>query len=219
MKFFLDTADVAEIADLASAGMVDGVTTNPSLVAKTGRDLFELLAEIAGLVPGPISAEVTATEQEAMLREAHRLAEIAKNICVKLPLTWDGLRACRRLAAEGIKVNLTLCFSPGQALLAAKAGATFVSPFVGRLDDAGHEGMELIEDICTIYGNYPDTIRTEVLVASIRSVGHVIEAARLGADVATMPAKVMRALVQHPLTDKGLAQFLADWEKTGQRIV
>ncbi len=219
MKFFLDTADVAEIADLASAGMVDGVTTNPSLVAKTGRDLFELLAEIADLVPGPISAEVTATEQEDMLREAHRLAEIAKNICIKLPLTWDGLRACRRLAAEGIKVNLTLCFSPGQALLAAKAGATFVSPFVGRLDDAGHEGMELIEDICTIYGNYPDAIRTEVLVASIRSVGHVIEAARLGADVATMPAKVMRALVQHPLTDKGLAQFLADWEKTGQRIV
>ncbi len=218
MKFFLDTADVAEIADLASAGMVDGVTTNPSLVAKTGRDLFELLAEIAGLVPGPISAEVTATDQEGMLREAHRLAEIASNICIKLPLTWDGLRACRRLTGEGIKVNVTLCFSPGQALLAAKAGASFVSPFVGRLDDAGHEGMELIEDICTIFGNYPDTIRTEVLVASVRSVGHVIEAARLGADVVTMPAKVMRALVQHPLTDKGLAQFLADWEKTGQRI-
>ena len=218
MKFFLDTADVAEIADLASGGMVDGVTTNPSLVAKTGRDLFELLAEIAGLVPGPISAEVTATDQEGMLREAHRLAEIASNICIKLPLTWDGLRACRRLTGEGIKVNVTLCFSPGQALLAAKAGASFVSPFVGRLDDAGHEGMELIEDICTIFGNYPDTIRTEVLVASVRSVGHVIEAARLGADVVTMPAKVMRALVQHPLTDKGLAQFLADWEKTGQRI-
>ena len=218
MKFFLDTADVAEIADLASAGMVDGVTTNPSLVAKTGRDLFELLAEIAGLVPGPISAEVTATDQEGMLREAHRLAEIASNICIKLPLTWDGLRACRRLTGEGIKVNVTLCFSPGQALLAAKAGASFVSPFVGRLDDVGHEGMELIEDICTIFGNYPDTIRTEVLVASVRSVGHVIEAARLGADVVTMPAKVMRALVQHPLTDKGLAQFLADWEKTGQRI-
>ena len=219
MKFFLDTADVAEIADLASAGMVDGVTTNPSLVAKTGRDLFELLAEIAGLVPGPISAEVTATDQDGMLREAHRLAEIASNICIKLPLTWDGLRACRRLTGEGIKVNVTLCFSPGQALLAAKAGASFVSPFVGRLDDAGHEGMELIEAICTIFGNYPDTIRTEVLVASVRSVGHVIEAARLGADVVTMPAKVMRALAQHPLTDKGLAQFLADWEKTGQRIV
>ncbi len=219
MKFFLDTADVGEIADLASAGMVDGVTTNPSLVAKTGRDLFELLAEIASLVPGPISAEVTATEQQAMLAEAHRLVEIADNICIKLPITWDGLRACRRLAAEGVKVNLTLCFSPGQALLAAKAGASFVSPFVGRLDDAGHEGMELIEDICTIFGNYPDTIRTEVLVASVRSVGHVIAAARLGADVVTMPAKVMRALVQHPLTDKGLAQFLADWEKTGQRIV
>ncbi len=219
MKFFLDTADVEEIAELAAAGMVDGVTTNPSLVAKTGRDFFELLAEIAALVPGPISAEVTATEQEAMLKEAHRLVEIADNICIKLPITWDGLRACRRLAAEGIKVNLTLCFSPGQALLAAKAGASFVSPFVGRLDDAGHEGMELIEDICTIFGNYPDSIRTEVLVASVRSVGHVIAAARLGADVATMPAKVMRALVQHPLTDKGLAQFLADWEKTGQRIV
>ncbi len=219
MKFFLDTADVEEIAELAAAGMVDGVTTNPSLVAKTGRNFFELLAEIAALVPGPISAEVTATEQGAMLEEAHRLVEIADNICIKLPITWDGLRACRRLAAEGVKVNLTLCFSPGQALLAAKAGASFVSPFVGRLDDAGHEGMELIEDICTIFGNYPDSIRTEVLVASVRSVGHVIAAARIGADVATMPAKVMRALVQHPLTDKGLAQFLADWEKTGQRIV
>ncbi len=218
MKFFLDTADVEEIRELAAAGMVDGVTTNPTLVARTGRNFFELLEEICRLVSGPVSAEVTATDEQGMLREAHRLAEIAPNICIKLPLTWDGLRACRRLTGEGIKVNVTLCFSPGQALLAGKAGATFVSPFVGRLDDVGHEGMELIDDICTIYRNYQESIRTEVLVASVRTVGHVIEAARLGADVATMPARILRALVQHPLTDKGLAQFLADWEKTGQRI-
>lgn len=219
MQFFVDTADVGEIAELAASGLVDGVTTNPTLVARTGRPLFDVLAEICALVPGPVSAEVAATDFDGMLREAHRLAEIAGNICVKLPLTWDGLKACRRLSAEGIATNLTLCFHPAQALLAARAGATFVSPFVGRLDDIGHRGMELVEQICAIYRNYPETIRTRVLAASIRNLGHVIEAARAGAHVATVPPAVLRAMVQHPLTDKGLAGFLADWQKTGQRIV
>ncbi|GBD43983.1 Transaldolase [bacterium HR40] len=219
MQFFVDTADVGEIAELAASGLVDGVTTNPTLVARTGRPLFDVLAEICALVPGPVSAEVAATDFDGMLREAHRLAEIAGNICVKLPLTWDGLKACRRLSAEGIATNLTLCFHPAQALLAARAGATFVSPFVGRLDDIGHRGMELVEQICAIYRNYPETIRTRVLAASIRNLGHVVEAARAGAHVATVPPAVLRAMVQHPLTDKGLAGFLADWQKTGQRIV
>lgn len=219
MKFFIDTADVGEIAELAATGLLDGVTTNPSLVAKTGRPVFEVLVEICALVPGPVSAEVAATDFDGMMREAHRLAEIAPNICIKVPLTWDGLKACRRLSAEGTAVNVTLCFTPAQALLAAKAGATFVSPFVGRLDDIGQRGMQLVEQICAIYRNYPDTIRTQVLAASIRSVGHVIDAAIAGAHVVTVPPAVLRAMVHHPLTDKGLAGFLADWQKTGQRIV
>ncbi len=219
MKFFVDTADVGEITDLADSGMLDGVTTNPSLVAQTGRNFFEVLGEICALVDGPVSAEVAATRFDPMMREGRRLAEVAPNIAVKVPLTWDGLKACRKLADDGIKVNVTLCFSPAQALLAAKAGATFVSPFIGRLDDAGHNGMELIAEICEIFRNNPDTLRTEVLVASVRHPGHIIEAARLGAHVATMPPKVLRQLASHPLTDKGLAAFLKDWEATGQRIV
>jgi transaldolase len=218
MKFFVDTADVAEIAELAATGLLDGVTTNPSLVAKSGRNFFEVIQEICALVEGPVSAEVTATSYDRMLAEGHRLAELAPNVCVKLPLIWDGLKACKTLSSEGIKVNVTLCFAPAQALMAAKAGATFVSPFVGRLDDIGHDGMELIADIVTIFRNY-DHLQTEVLVASARHPGHVVEAARLGADVVTMPPKVLHQLIQHPLTDKGLAGFLKDWEATGQRIV
>lgn len=217
MKFFVDTADVAEIADLAATGLVDGVTTNPSLVAKTGRPFLEVLAEICRLVDGPVSAEVTATDQAGMLREAERLIAVAPNVCIKVPLTIDGLKACRALSARGVAVNVTLCFSPAQALLAAKAGATFVSPFVGRLDDVAHDGMRLIADIVRIYRNYP-AFRTEVLVASVRHPGHVVEAARLGAHVATVPPAVIRQLVRHPLTDKGLEAFLADWAKTGQTI-
>jgi len=217
MRFFVDTADVAEIADLAATGLVDGVTTNPSLVAKTGRPFLEVLAEICRLVDGPVSAEVTATDQAGMLREAERLLAVARNVCIKVPLTIDGLKACRALAARGVAVNVTLCFSPAQALLAAKAGATFVSPFVGRLDDVAHDGMRLIADIVQIYRNYP-TLKTEVLVASVRHPGHVVEAARLGAHVATLPPAVIRQLVRHPLTDKGLEAFLADWAKTGQTI-
>ncbi len=217
MRFFVDTADVAEIADLAATGLVDGVTTNPSLVAKTGRPFLEVLAEICRLVEGPVSAEVTATDQVGMLREAERLLAVARNVCIKVPLTIDGLKACRALAARGVAVNVTLCFSPAQALLAAKAGATFVSPFVGRLDDVAHDGMRLIADIVQIYRNYP-TLKTEVLVASVRHPGHVVEAARLGAHVATLPPAVIRQLVRHPLTDKGLEAFLADWAKTGQTI-
>lgn len=217
MRFFVDTADVAEIADLAATGLVDGVTTNPSLVAKTGRPFLEVLAEICRLVDGPVSAEVTATDQAGMLREAERLIAVAPNVCIKVPLTIDGLKACRALSARGVAVNVTLCFSPAQALLAAKAGATFVSPFVGRLDDVAHDGMRLIADIVQIYRNYP-AFRTEVLVASVRHPGHVVEAARLGAHVATVPPAVIRQLVRHPLTDKGLEAFLADWAKTGQTI-
>ena len=217
MRFFVDTADVAEIADLAATGLVDGVTTNPSLVAKTGRPFLEVLAEICRLVDGPVSAEVTATDQAGMLREAERLLAVARNVCIKVPLTLDGLKACRALAARGVAVNVTLCFSPAQALLAAKAGATFVSPFVGRLDDVAHDGMRLIADIVQIYRNYP-TLKTEVLVASVRHPGHVVEAARLGAHVATLPPAVIRQLVRHPLTDKGLEAFLADWAKAGQTI-
>ncbi|MDW8342275.1 MAG: fructose-6-phosphate aldolase [Geminicoccaceae bacterium] len=217
MKFFVDSADVHEIADLAATGLVDGVTTNPSLVAKTGRPFFLVLEEICRLVSGPVSAEVTATDVAGMLREASRLLEVAPNVCIKLPLTPAGLQACRALADRGAKVNVTLCFSPAQAILAAKAGAAFVSPFVGRLDDVGHDGMRLISDILQIYRNYPN-FRTEVLVASIRHPLHVVEAARLGAHVATMPPAVLRQLVRHPLTDKGLEAFLADWAKTGQRI-
>jgi transaldolase len=219
MKFFIDTADVAEIADLAASGLVDGVTTNPSLVAKSGRNFLEVVREICELVPGPVSAEVTAVDHDGMLAEGRKLARLAPNVCVKVPLTWDGLKTCKALSSEGTQVNVTLCFTPGQTLLAAKAGATFVSPFVGRLDDVGYEGMQLIADIVEIYKNYPDTLRTEVLAASVRGPNHVIEAARLGAHVATLPPKVLRDLALHPLTDKGLAAFLKDWEKTGQRIL
>lgn len=217
MKFFLDTADVAEIRSLAALGLVDGVTTNPSLIAKTGRKMAEVITEICAAVEGPVSAEVTATEHAAMLAEGRALRKLAHNVVVKLPLTADGLRACRDLSEEGILVNVTLCFSPAQALLAAKAGAAYVSPFVGRLDDVGHDGMALIADILAIYDNYD--FATEVLVASVRHPMHVVQAAKLGADVATMPPAVLRALINHPLTDKGLAGFLADWAKTGQSIL
>lgn len=219
MKFFIDTADVAEIADLAASGFVDGVTTNPSLIAKSGRDFLEVVKEICEIVPGPVSAEVTAVHYEGMLAEGRKLAKLAPNVCVKVPLTWDGLKTCRALSNEGTQVNVTLCFQAGQAILAAKAGAAFISPFVGRLEDVGHEGMQLISDIVEVYSNYPDTLRTEVLVASVRGVNHVVEAARMGAHVVTVPPKVLRDMALHPLTDKGLAGFLKDWEKTGQKIL
>ena len=218
MKFFVDTAEVAEIKLLAESGLLDGVTTNPSLVAKSGKCMRDVIAEICAIVPGPVSAEVAATKYEDMLAEARVLREIARNVAVKVPLTPDGLRACRKLAGDGTMVNVTLCFSPAQALLAAKAGATFVSPFVGRLDDIGESGMGLIADILTIFRNY-SYLKTEVLVASVRSPMHVVEAAKLGAHVATVPPAVLRSLFNHPLTDKGLAAFLADWAKTGQHIV
>lgn len=218
MKFFVDTADIAEIEDLATTGLVDGVTTNPTLIMKSGRDFFEVIAEICALVPGPVSAEVAATTVDGMLAEAARLTPIAPNITIKVPLTWDGLKATKRLTADGVKVNVTLCFTAAQALLAAKAGATYISPFVGRLDDIGLDGLELISDICQIYEQY-ESIHTEVLVASVRSPGHVIEAAKMGAHVATLPPAVLRQLALHPLTDKGLAAFLKDWEATGQKIV
>jgi transaldolase len=220
MKFFVDTADVAEIKELAATGLLDGVTTNPSLVAKANRDFKEIVAEICELVPGPVSAEVAATDLDGMLEEGRALAGIAMNVAVKVPLTWDGLKACRALTSEGTMVNVTLCFSANQALLAAKAGATFVSPFVGRLDDAGQDGdgMELVREIRTIYDNYAE-LETQILAASIRHVTHVKQAAMIGADVVTVPPAVLRALVQHPLTDKGLDLFLADWRRTGQRIV
>jgi transaldolase len=217
MKFFVDTADVSEIKELAATGLLDGVTTNPSLVAKAKRDFKEIIAEICAVVPGPVSAEVAATDLEGMLREGRVLARIAKNVTVKVPLTWDGLKACRALTGEGTMVNVTLCFSANQALLAAKAGATFISPFVGRLDDAGQDGMELIREIRTVYDNYAD-LKTQILTASIRNVMHVKQAAMIGADVATVPPAVLRSLVHHPLTDKGLEQFVGDWKKTGQRI-
>ena len=218
MKFFVDTADVAEIKELAATGLLDGVTTNPSLVAKAKRDFKEIIAEICALLPGPVSAEVAAIDVDGMLKEGRALAKIAKNVTVKVPLTFDGLKACRRLTDDGTMVNVTLCFSANQALLAAKAGATFISPFVGRLDDAGQDGMELVREIRTVYDNYPD-LRTQILAASIRNVTHVKQAAMIGADVATVPPAILRALIHHPLTDKGLELFLADWKKTGQRIV
>jgi transaldolase len=217
MKFFVDTADTKEIKDLAASGLLDGVTTNPSLIAKAGRDIHEVIAEICEIVPGPVSAEVAATEYERIMSEAAILRRIAKNVTIKVPLTPDGLRACKALSSDGAMVNVTLCFSAGQALLAAKAGATFVSPFVGRLDDIGHVGMELIADIVQIFSNY-EALRTEVLVASVRSPLHVIDAAKVGAHVATLPPAVLRSLYHHPLTDKGLENFLADWKKTGQSI-
>ena len=217
MKFFIDTADVGEIRELAQTGMVDGVTTNPSLIAKSGRPMAEVIKEICVVVDGPVSAEVTATDLETMLKEGHYLAGIASNVAVKVPLTVDGLKTCKALSDEGTQVNVTLCFSAAQALLAAKAGATFVSPFVGRLDDIGDDGMELIEDIVQIYGVYD--FPTEVLVASVRGPNHVVQAAKMGAGVATLPPAVLRQMYNHPLTDKGLAAFLADWKKTGQSIL
>ena len=216
MKFFADTADVSEIRELADLGLLDGVTTNPSLILKSGRNIDEVTREICAMVDGPVSAEVTATDYAGMMREAAVLARIADNVCIKLPLTLDGLKACKALTSEGRQTNVTLCFSANQALLAAKAGATFISPFIGRLDDIGLDGMELISEIRTIYDNYD--FKTQILAASIRTVNHVRTAAMIGADVATMPPSVIKALVKHPLTDKGLETFLADWAKTGQKI-
>jgi transaldolase len=218
MKFFVDTANLTEIEELAATGLLDGVTTNPTLVAAAKRDFKGLIADICRLVPGPVSAEVAATDTDTMLQEGRVLAKIASNVAVKVPMTWDGLKVCRALSDEGTMVNVTLCFSANQALLAAKAGATFISPFIGRLDDAGADGMDLIREIRTIYDNYPD-LTTQILAASIRNVGHVKTAAMIGADVATVPPGVLRALAAHPLTDKGLQQFVADWQKTGQKIV
>ncbi len=217
MKFFVDTADVAAIAELNDLGMVDGVTTNPSLILKSGRDILEVTKEICDIVSGPVSAEVVALKADEMIAEGRRLAEIAPNITVKLPLTWDGLKACKVLTGEGRMVNVTLCFSVNQALIAAKAGATFISPFIGRLDDINLDGMELIRDIRQVYDNYG--FETEILAASIRTVNHVAQAALIGADVMTAPPEVIRKLASHPLTDAGLAQFLKDWEKTGQKIL
>ncbi|MGR3493493.1 MAG: fructose-6-phosphate aldolase [Shimia sp.] len=217
MKFFVDTAEIDAIAELNDLGMVDGVTTNPSLILKSGRDILEVTKEICDLVDGPVSAEVVALEADAMIEEGRKLAEIADNITVKLPLTWDGLKACKVLSGEGKMVNVTLCFSANQALLAAKAGATFISPFIGRLDDINLDGMELIEDIRTIYDNYG--FETQILAASIRTVNHVLDSARIGADVITAPPGVIKALASHPLTDKGLDAFMKDWAKTGQSIL
>jgi len=217
MKFFVDTAEVAEIKELASYGLLDGVTTNPSLIAKSGRDFKEVIAEICKIVDGPVSAEVAATDYENMVREGEILSKIAKNVCIKLPLTLDGLKACSYFSKKGIKTNVILCFSAAKAILAAKAGATFVSPFVGRLDDIGQDGLSLIEEICTIYQNYP-AFKTEVLVASVRNPIHITSAAKMGAHVATVPAKILKQLASHPLTDKGLETFVKDWASTGQKI-
>ena len=218
MKIFIDTADINEIREANRIGILDGVTTNPSLIAKSGRNFLEVVEEICGIVEGPVSAEVTALDAETMIAEGRKLAKIAKNIAVKVPLTWDGLKACKTLTGEGTMVNVTLCFSANQALLAAKAGATFVSPFIGRLDDINLDGMELIREIREIYDNYP-ALKTEILAASIRSANHVKESALAGADVATVPPAVLKGLVAHPLTDKGLETFLSDWKKTGQKIL
>ncbi len=216
MKFFADTAEIDDIRELAATGLLDGVTTNPSLIAKSGRDFMEVTKEICGIVDGPVSAEVVALDHDTMLKEAHILRKIADNVCIKVPLTIDGLKTCKALTDDGTMVNVTLCFSANQALLAAKAGATFVSPFVGRHDDNGVNGMELIRDIRTIYDNY--LFDTEILVASVRHATHVLESALIGADVMTAPPKVIKALFNHVLTDKGIEGFLADWKTTGQSI-
>lgn len=218
MKFFIDTADVDAIKDLTTTGLVDGITTNPSLIAKSGRDFKEVITEICDIVEGPVSAEVTAVEADKMIEQGRHLARIAENVAVKVPLTMEGLKACRALSDDGKMVNVTLCFSAAQALLAAKAGATFISPFIGRLDDMGEDGIKLIQQIREIYDNYDD-LETEILAASIRSVNHVRDSAIAGADVATIPPQLLQSLAAHPLTDKGLAAFLADWEKTGQSIL
>ena len=217
MKFFVDTADIADIREMADTGLLDGVTTNPSLIAKSGRDFMEVTKEICDLVDGPVSAEVVALDHETMMKEAETLRKIADNVCIKVPLTIDGLKTCKKLTSDGTQVNVTLCFSANQALLAAKAGATFVSPFVGRHDDNGFNGMELIRDIKQVYENYTD-FTTEILVASIRNPVHVLQSALIGADVATMPPAVIKGLFKHILTDKGIEGFVADWEKTGQTI-
>lgn len=217
MKFFADTADVNEIAELAATGLLDGVTTNPSLIKKSGRDFKEVVKEICGLTDGPVSAEVVALDFEGMKREGELLAKIASNVCIKVPLTIDGLKACNYFTSQGTQVNVTLCFSAAQAILAAKAGATFVSPFVGRLDDIGQDGLQLISDIVEIYNSYP-SFETEVLVASVRHPMHIVDSAKMGAHVMTAPPSVIKALVKHPLTDKGLEQFLKDWEATGQKL-
>jgi transaldolase len=218
MKFFIDTADIAEIRELAATGLVDGVTTNPSLIAKTGRNFLETIAEICEIIPGSVSAEVASTDFDTMLKEGLKLAKIAPNVTVKVPLTPAGLKTCKALSDQGTEVNVTLCFSAAQALLAAKAGATYVSPFVGRLDDIGEDGIGLIGDIIEIYASYT-SITTQVLVASVRGPAHVIAAAKMGADVATLPPAVLKQMFGHPLTEKGLATFVADWAKTGQSIL
>ncbi|QDC36076.1 MULTISPECIES: fructose-6-phosphate aldolase [Sphingobium] len=217
MKFFVDTADTNEIRELAATGLLDGVTTNPSLIHKSGRKFLEVVEEICGIVEGPVSAEVVALDHETMMKEAAVLRKIAGNVCIKVPLTIDGLKTCKALTGEGVMVNVTLCFSANQALLAAKAGATFISPFVGRHDDNGFDGMKLIEDIRLIYDNY--SFATEILVASVRHPIHVLESAKIGADVMTAPPSVIKALFNHVLTEKGIAGFLADWEKTGQSVL
>ena len=217
MKFFVDSADIKQIEDLMPTGLIDGVTTNPSLIAKNGDDMSKTIKDICALVPGPVSAEVTATDSDKMLEEGQYLASLAKNVTIKVPLTINGLKTCKALRAQGTQVNVTLCFSATQALLAAKAGASFISPFVGRLDDIGEKGMDLIEDIVVIYENYG--FDTEVLVASVRSKQHVIDAAIIGAHVTTLPPKVIYELYEHPLTDKGLKAFLDDWSKSGQSIL
>jgi len=217
MKFFVDTADVAAISELNDLGMVDGVTTNPSLILKSGRDILEVTKEICGIVSGPVSAEVVALTADEMIAEGRKLAGIAPNIAVKVPLTWDGLKTCKVLSSEGFMVNVTLCFSANQALLAAKAGATFISPFIGRLDDINLDGLDLISDIRTIYDNYG--FETQILAASIRTANHVAQCALIGSDVITAPPAVIKGLVNHALTDKGLDQFMKDWAKTGQKIL
>jgi transaldolase len=217
MKFFADTAEIDDIKELAATGLLDGVTTNPSLIHKSGRDFMEVTKEICAIVDGPVSAEVVALDHETMMKEAEVLRKLADNVCIKVPLTIDGLKTCKALTGDGTMVNVTLCFSANQALLAAKAGATFVSPFVGRHDDNGFDGMELIEDIRLIYDNY--LFETEILVASVRHVTHVLESARIGADVMTAPPKVIKSLFNHVLTDKGIEGFLKDWEATGQSII
>jgi len=217
MQFFADTADISDITELAELGLVDGVTTNPSLILKSGRDILEVTREICALIKGPVSAEVVSLVADEMIAEGRKLANIADNIAIKVPLTWDGLKACKTLTGEGHMVNVTLCFSANQALLAAKAGATFISPFVGRLDDINLDGVDLIADIRTIYDNFG--FETRILAASARTVNHISECALIGADVVTAPPSVLRKLADHPLTDKGLAAFLADWEKTGQKIL
>ena len=218
MDIFIDSADVTEIANLAATGLIDGVTTNPSLIAKSGRDIKQTLREICAIIPGSVSAEVTAVDHETMLREAHTLLDIADNITIKVPLTWDGLKTCKTLSTNDVKVNVTLCFSATQALLAAKAGATFISPFIGRFDDISFNGLDLIKDIRMIYDNYPH-YETQILAASIRHPVHVLEVAKIGADVITIPPALFKQLYRHPLTDHGLQLFADDWNKTGQSIL